>query len=53
MTLAFAFAVEAGAITFEEDIRPILKANCFQCHGEEKKLQGGLDLRLRKLIEKD
>ena len=32
------------ALTFEEDIRPILKANCFHCHGEEKELAGGLDL---------
>jgi hypothetical protein len=42
----------SSAPSFETDIRPILKANCFQCHGEEKKLQGGLDLRLKKLIEK-
>ncbi len=39
-------------LTFEHDIRPILKANCFQCHGEDKKLKGGLDLRLRKAIVK-
>ena len=35
---------------FESDIHPIFKAYCFHCHGEEEKLQGGLDLRLRKLI---
>src|SRR5947207_2417171 len=36
--------------TFEKDIRPILKAHCFECHGEGEKLKGGLDLRLRRLI---
>lgn len=35
---------------FETDIRPILKAHCFECHGEGEKLKGGLDLRLRRLI---
>src|ERR1041385_7709773 len=38
--------------TFEKDIRPILKAHCFDCHGEGEKLRGGLDLRLRRLILK-
>ncbi|MDB6038280.1 MAG: Planctomycete cytochrome [Verrucomicrobiales bacterium] len=32
---------------FETDIRPILKAHCFDCHGEGEKLSGGVDLRLR------
>ena len=39
-----------GPLTFEKNIRPILKANCFDCHGEGEKLKGGLDLRLRRLI---
>ena len=25
------------ALKFETDVRPILKAACFHCHGEEKK----------------
>ncbi|MEM7383466.1 MAG: PSD1 and planctomycete cytochrome C domain-containing protein [Verrucomicrobiota bacterium] len=43
---------EPAALTFERDIRPILKEFCFDCHGAEKKLQGGLDLRLRRLMAK-
>jgi mono/diheme cytochrome c family protein len=40
----------ASALTYEKDIRPILKANCFDCHGEREKPKAGLDLRLRRLI---
>lgn len=40
----------AEQITYERHIRPILKANCFHCHGEDKELAGGLDLRLRRMI---
>jgi len=29
--------------TFERDVRPILKAHCFHCHGEEGKTEGELD----------
>ncbi|MBY0326941.1 MAG: DUF1549 domain-containing protein, partial [Gemmataceae bacterium] len=36
-------------VTFEEDIRPIFKAYCFDCHGATEKPKGGLDLRLKKL----
>ncbi|MFK5921198.1 MAG: PSD1 and planctomycete cytochrome C domain-containing protein [Verrucomicrobiota bacterium] len=42
----------AGKITYEQHIRPILKANCFHCHGEGDKLKGDLDLRLRRFIVK-
>lgn len=31
---------------FERDVRPILKAYCWHCHGEEPELGGGLDARL-------
>ncbi len=41
-----------AALTFEKDIRPILKANCFTCHGEGEKIKGGLDVRLKHLIAK-
>ncbi|HSH93368.1 MAG TPA: PSD1 and planctomycete cytochrome C domain-containing protein [Roseimicrobium sp.] len=39
-------------LTFEKDVRPILKAHCFECHGEGEKLKGDLDLRLRHTIIK-
>ena len=50
--LASASAFAAASPTFEKDIRPILKAHCFDCHGEGEKLKGGLDLRLRRLMLK-
>ncbi len=37
---------------FERDIRPIFKAHCFHCHGEEEKPKGGVDLRQRRLLLK-
>ncbi|HEY3901435.1 MAG TPA: PSD1 and planctomycete cytochrome C domain-containing protein [Chthoniobacter sp.] len=49
---AFARA-ESQPLTFEHDVRPILKAHCVQCHGEEEKPKGGMDLRLRRFMDKD
>src|SRR6478735_6445223 len=46
------FAAESGKLSFEKDVRPILKANCFECHGEGKKLKSGLDLRLKHYLVK-
>src|SRR5947208_1909182 len=48
----FLVSVCAAPPTFEKDIRPILKAHCFNCHGEGEKLNGGLDLRLQRLMLK-
>ncbi len=40
------------ALTFESDIRPILKAHCFYCHGEDKNIEAGVDLRqVRRMLE--
>jgi hypothetical protein len=45
-------ALAAPTPTFEKDVRPILKAHCFQCHGESGKLKGDLDVRLTRLMLK-
>jgi mono/diheme cytochrome c family protein len=39
-----------GPATFNAHVRPILKAYCFECHGEAGKPKGSLDLRLRRLV---
>ncbi len=38
--------IQAAEPEFERDVRPILKAYCWHCHGEEPELGGGLDARL-------
>src|SRR5687767_3978829 len=43
-------AGKSADLTFERDIRPILKTHCFHCHGEGDELEGGVDLRLRRLM---
>ena len=50
MTMGAACA--AGVTTFEKDVRPILKAHCFHCHGEDGETKGGLDVRLARFIVK-
>src|SRR3954470_2326897 len=45
-------ALSAPSPSFERDVRPILKAHCFQCHGESGKLKGDLDVRLTRLLLK-
>jgi len=42
----------APAVSFERDVRPVLKAYCIDCHGGGEKLEGGLDLRLRRFVVK-
>jgi hypothetical protein len=46
---AHAFEIK---VTFEKDVRPILKAQCFHCHGEDGETKGGLDVRLARSILK-
>ncbi len=40
----------AEPLTFEADVRAILKTHCWQCHGEAEELKGGLDTRLARLL---
>ncbi|MDF1816514.1 MAG: PSD1 and planctomycete cytochrome C domain-containing protein [Verrucomicrobiales bacterium] len=47
-----ASATGAEKLTFERDIRPILKTHCFHCHGEAGETKAGLDVRLRRFLEK-
>jgi len=37
-------------VTFEEHVRPLLKAHCLDCHGATETLEGSLDLRLVRLM---
>ncbi|MEX1230765.1 MAG: PSD1 and planctomycete cytochrome C domain-containing protein [Planctomycetaceae bacterium] len=43
---------ENRPLSYEHDVRPLLKTHCFDCHGEQQELQGELDLRLRRFIVK-
>ncbi|HND53469.1 MAG TPA: DUF1549 domain-containing protein, partial [Pirellulaceae bacterium] len=47
---AHSAAAGADDVYFETQIRPILKARCWHCHGEEPELAGKLDLRLARKI---
>ncbi len=43
-------AVASASPLFEKDVRPILKAHCFHCHGEDGEKKGGLDVRLQRFL---
>ncbi len=40
------------SLTFEKDVRPILKTHCFRCHGEAGEMKGKLDVRLTRFLLK-
>jgi hypothetical protein len=42
----------ASASFFEEKVHPILKSNCFECHGAKSKVEGGLRLTSREALLK-
>lgn len=39
-------------VSFEGDVRPIFKAYCLGCHGAGKTLEGNLDLRLARFVQR-
>ena len=39
-----------SAVTFEQHVRPSLKAFCLDCHGGGEQLEGKLDLRLKRFM---
>jgi mono/diheme cytochrome c family protein len=41
-----------GAKYFENQVQPILQAHCLSCHGEQKKVKGGLRLTSRETLLK-
>jgi hypothetical protein len=59
MTASLLFACALAGVgqaaespTFEQHVRPILKAYCLDCHGAGEKLRGDLDLRLKRFAER-
>ncbi len=48
--VSLAASPDASSLSFDEDVRPILKAACTHCHGEEEPIGGGVDLRLRRFL---
>ncbi|HET6422578.1 MAG TPA: c-type cytochrome domain-containing protein, partial [Planctomycetaceae bacterium] len=42
----------APPVSFEESIRPLLRAHCFACHGEDGMLEGKLDVRLVRHLQR-
>jgi hypothetical protein len=52
IVLLNALSAAESVRTFEVDVRPIFKAYCFPCHGEEGKSEGNLDVRLVRLLMK-
>ena len=47
-----AVVAEEPGPRFETDVRSILKAHCWQCHGETGEKKGGLDTRLARFLVK-
>ena len=39
-----------AAVSFEKHIRPLFKVHCLHCHGDGDVREGGLDVRLRRLL---
>ena len=48
--LTLAESPATAPVSYERDVRPILKAACFHCHGEGETVEASLDLRLARFI---
>ena len=51
-SLSIVQAADVEKLSFEQHIRPIFRAHCFDCHGATEKFKGDLDLRLVRFIKK-
>ena len=45
-------ADDLKSLTYEKHVRPIFRAHCFDCHGANADVEGGLDLRLVRSMTK-
>ncbi|QDT91038.1 PSD1 and planctomycete cytochrome C domain-containing protein [Gimesia algae] len=45
-------ADQTEKLSFENDVRKILKVHCLHCHGENGEMEGSLDLRLKRFMVK-
>lgn len=52
VAMLWGIALRGDELTFERHVRPIFKAYCLDCHGGGEKVEGNLDLRLRRLATK-
>ncbi|MEQ9069204.1 MAG: c-type cytochrome domain-containing protein [Gimesia chilikensis] len=43
---------KTDTLSFENDVRKILKVHCLHCHGENGEMEGSLDLRLKRFMVK-
>ncbi len=50
-SLGCQLAAAADDLTYEQHIRPIFRAHCFDCHGATEELEGELDLRQVRLMK--
>ncbi len=49
--LGYSTVQSAETLTYEQHIRPIFREHCFDCHGATAEMEGGLDLRLVRLMK--
>ena len=50
LSLGLLAAQAQDKLSYEQDVRPVFKAYCFDCHGGGVALEGNLDLRLKRFL---